>query len=593
MPALAFGEPKAQEHALLSDGWPEADLEPPSLAPRTTSFSALRPIPASARSFGQIWSPTSIYDLHDPSTLPPPAPLPHAEQPVAVHEDDDDDPEAPAIAVRIAATPWEARALLEAKPPPSPQGARRRWAATLWLSLALWALLFGGLGLALWTPYGPFGVRLLGPGLKLGPLAEQTAHQVERELPVLQREQARDEARARLRAARGPDLSGPQGAQRLAWAMLQQGDPEGAERWLTRAEAASADPSPLAAARARLWIARGEPQQAKAVVWEALDRRGPAPSLRGALLDAYKADPRFAPPLPLTLRAGKDFVALTPRGAGFLGLGQDQQVTGRLWPYLQSGARDGDPRGPAVAWRLCALLRCGLDVPYAREARLDVASFDEWTRGPDGAPVAGRDRLLVRVSERGTWVEGTWQEAAREGVPWPTAQASLWEPWLRLEQPLDAARPAQDAVRALPWPAELAKDRDALVGELEERDVGWLAGQLSQALAMDYLLGRPQEAQAAISFRGLTPLDLARAWEADERADEQAQERLRRCQRFSRTLIQSLRALDEESLRAALNPTGAPSDEELRRLLKRRERLLAYTDLLISQRGEEAILAFP
>jgi hypothetical protein len=110
---------------------------------------------------------------------------------------------------------------------------------------------------------------------------------------------------------------------------------------------------------------------------------------------------------------------------------------------------------------------------------------------------------------------------------------------------------------------------------------------------MDYLLGRPQEAQAAISFRGLTPLDLARAWEADERADEQAQERLRRCQRFSRTLIQSLRALDEESLRAALNPTGAPSDEELRRLLKRRERLLAYTDLLISQRGEEAILAFP
>jgi hypothetical protein len=51
--------------------------------------------------------------------------------------------------------------------------------------------------------------------------------------------------------------------------------------------------------------------------------------------------------------------------------------------------------------------------------------------------------------------------------------------------------------------------------------------------------------------------------------------------------------LDEESLRAALNPTGAPSDEELRRLLKRRERLLAYTDLLISQRGEEAILAFP
>ena len=61
--------------------------------------------------------------------------------------------------------------------------------------------------------------------------------------------------------------------------------------------------------------------------------------------------------------------------------------------------------------------------------------------------------------------------------------------------------------------------------------------------------------------------------------------------RFSRSLIESLRALDDDTLRAALAP-AALSDKELRQLVARRDALLAHVDALIDHEGDDAVLCF-
>jgi len=74
---------------------------------------------------------------------------------------------------------------------------------------------------------------------------------------------------------------------------------------------------------------------------------------------------------------------------------------------------------------------------------------------------------------------------------------------------------------------------------------------------------------------------------------------LKRVETFSRHVVDRLRALDADQLRAAMaagpeEPLGALlTAEELGALLTRRDAALAYIDDLIAKHGEEAVLGFP
>jgi hypothetical protein len=70
---------------------------------------------------------------------------------------------------------------------------------------------------------------------------------------------------------------------------------------------------------------------------------------------------------------------------------------------------------------------------------------------------------------------------------------------------------------------------------------------------------------------------------------------LRRVQRFSRTTMVRLLALDRETLRAALAEEGTPSlldERQLEAVMQRREAILSYVGALIEAHGEASVLAF-
>jgi hypothetical protein len=74
----------------------------------------------------------------------------------------------------------------------------------------------------------------------------------------------------------------------------------------------------------------------------------------------------------------------------------------------------------------------------------------------------------------------------------------------------------------------------------------------------------------------------------------------RRIQKFSRALIQRLRALDVGAVTAALDDTGQDAGlgplldaEQINAILARRDYVIGYVDRLIAQYGEDAVLAFP
>jgi hypothetical protein len=69
---------------------------------------------------------------------------------------------------------------------------------------------------------------------------------------------------------------------------------------------------------------------------------------------------------------------------------------------------------------------------------------------------------------------------------------------------------------------------------------------------------------------------------------------LARCQKFGKKLVEALRRMDLNSLRAALEPEpGVLNDAEMRAVLARRDVAVHYIDGLIAQHGEERVLVFP
>jgi hypothetical protein len=69
---------------------------------------------------------------------------------------------------------------------------------------------------------------------------------------------------------------------------------------------------------------------------------------------------------------------------------------------------------------------------------------------------------------------------------------------------------------------------------------------------------------------------------------------LSRCQKFSRRFIEAVRKLDLPALRRALEAEpGVLSEAEMHSVIARRDVAIRYVDSLITQFGEDKVLAFP
>jgi hypothetical protein len=304
--------------------------------------------------------------------------------------------------------------------------------------------------------------------------------------------------------------------------------------------------------------------------------------LGAKLAAAMAADPSFRPAFPL-LRARDQFFF--------------EAIPDAWAPTWSAGSGDRPPAefvpGPRhasaapMAWRICVLLGCRVDVARAKEALVPSESVSK-----DGAVV---------VTRLGAFTSGAWVEPAPD-PRFPLSDRALWSPWLRRGPPGALEQPAIELLAPLDSVEGGAAARKALEPALGGRSAKSLAASLSDTLVWVWLTGSEALLTEPGARRppfgagpaGVSVLDLGPAFTGTEGRIERSP--LRDVVRYRQSTVQVLRVLDREATRAALVPVGplagAHASEHFGLFWERRQRLLAHIDTLMEREGRDEVLYF-
>lgn len=234
------------------------------------------------------------------------------------------------------------------------------------------------------------------------------------------------------------------------------------------------------------------------------------------------------------------------------------------------------PRGPLAEVAAYRLARC-LDLPTVPPAVLRRVSKRAIERGLDAASQGKwpsiEPRLLVDREGR---VEGAaifWVEGMREVLITPAARAAAMHTLTLAGTP--ATQPLAAGLSDL-------LVFDALIGNWDR----WSGGNLTSDREQTRLYVRDNDA-------GFAP-------KLGSGLEQKVLEPVRRCQRFSRALVQKLRALTPDSFHRELgeDPVVAQRTVQLDSaavsgVFERRSRVLAHVQALIDAHGEGEVLSFP
>ena len=207
-----------------------------------------------------------------------------------------------------------------------------------------------------------------------------------------------------------------------------------------------------------------------------------------------------------------------------------------------------------------------------------------------------RYRLHPRFADEQTWLD--LEEAIRWSGPVSVGAAIYWVPSMR-DVGLDLPR------RRVEWASWIGTDGSAPEGERQ------LARDLSNLILFDYLIAN-WDRYSGGNLRIVGPEDAPRVIIRDNDAAFAAplpapiRERLRgeleKVERFSRSVVERLRRLDEESLREAMRNERAPdpaaaeayllNEAQLRGVLERAATALSWIAALVDLHGEETVLSF-
>ncbi|MCB9572602.1 MAG: hypothetical protein H6709_11000 [Kofleriaceae bacterium] len=186
----------------------------------------------------------------------------------------------------------------------------------------------------------------------------------------------------------------------------------------------------------------------------------------------------------------------------------------------------------------------------------------------------------------------------------------------------DEAVPRKDGLRGeLSWWIPIIKDAKVDGFRIDETDgiVTWkrmlrpgtaipaedydVVHQISDMVTFDFLLDNTDRwsgnnAKVSEDGKVLYFMDNTMAFTSNPKGHRKSHIYLNRVQTFSRRLIDRIRALTEDELRAAVADDVEPfpmllTDREIGALMARRDLLISYVDDLIAEHGEAAILAFP
>jgi hypothetical protein len=207
------------------------------------------------------------------------------------------------------------------------------------------------------------------------------------------------------------------------------------------------------------------------------------------------------------------------------------------------------------------------------------------------APAAGKDERLGEVVIRKGHVRGSvvyWLEDPLTPVELPAG----WESWLRLDTRHEVS-PFQDLARY-----RRARQRGAVAVAAPPIDPR-RAGELSDLVVFDYLIGNLDRwSRDLTNVRTMGPerrlifLDNANGFEVRQKPSYVLAQRLKAVQRFRKTTIKAVRALDRDELVARMSSDPlAPllNDAQLDQLEERRSRLLEHVAALEEAYGSRVV----
>lgn len=333
-------------------------------------------------------------------------------------------------------------------------------------------------------------------------------------------------------------------------------------------------------------------------------------ALQGAFRDAIAQDPALKPAA-VTLVVGEHMDAVRALGGGksvSFKLRKDNKNVYAFKPDQSTWPRGW--RVEVAAYRLCQLLSCDFHVPVNQTARVQRDSFDAlYNAYPTTFQLEYGKRFEELVDRRDAAPDGTstvyLYGVIKTWLPrfinWPLEITSVWEPWMSQQTPASSVR-GLGLRRALKGLKKVQGGR-FYRGMLQEREAmtTWdFADQISQMIVFDVLVSNWDRFSSVRSYYGanthygqgrLISLDNGAAFHTQRMAKVDAL--LSRVERFSRTQITALRALNPDALNEVLFPEAtALEGQRLGVFWEQRERVLEHVDALVARHGEEAVLCF-
>lgn len=360
-----------------------------------------------------------------------------------------------------------------------------------------------------------------------------------------------------------------------------------------------------------LQIARGEFAEART---QALAYADANPDQRdhwkSRWFDTWTADEQFWRATPYPLELGRDLDGMEALGGGStitLKVIKDGEIVGVFKPH--STREQSNYRGEVAAYRLCALMQCGFEVPKNIEAKIRVRDF---LRAYGIASLQrnkgysrGFSDLITFKDEQGEeWIHGTLKDWAPGFTTFPIEHTDGWVSLLngatsraRLED-----MSLSDALRGM-----RGKER-AYVGAMLDRggdtDGMDFARQLSNLHVFDYLLnnwdrysGKFWGVNCQWNHGHFVSIDNGAVLQRRSWGSAIAtRNRMRRVRVFSRTTVDAIRWMDKEQMRTLLlpaNPNHTDEEERFENFWERRNEFLTWIDQLIESRGEDKVLMLP
>jgi len=325
---------------------------------------------------------------------------------------------------------------------------------------------------------------------------------------------------------------------------------------------------------------------------------------------AVRLDPKLRPEV-VDIPGTLDMDAIRPLGGGrsvslkFMKNGEN------VYAFKPAQTEWGDGwRAEVASWRYCEITACEFVVPYSQAARIRRSDFDRLY-----AMQTERQKTYAERFGELTWIVEDGPDGPEEVlygvlkvwvprmVEFPVEFVDIWAPWLHVDgDPAILQAPLRENVQGL----QSFRNGEVLRNILREHDgspTSRIARQLSNIFVFDFLTNNWDRYSEREEYFGVNnhfadgrfiSLDNGAAFHTQ--SSIRVDTRFDPVQRFSRSMVTSVRNLDPSWADAILFPDIGLEGTEKRRLnvfWERRKELLNRIDKLRDEHGDSKILYFP